>query len=493
MRDCPGFGIVDSTVGLNRAMRDFLTRSRSTRLQDRVVRAAQTGAELVVSDIRPDSANNENQIAGELIYEILSGTHGAIHHRGIRLRGVYVEGDINLYHLQWNGPLHLIRCTIAGDIVLDYARPTASIILDDCTAKYVTARNAVINGSVFIRRSALTESGFNGGNLTVKGALNMTGSHFCGVHQKSSTMAVNLYRAQIGDLYLHSVTSEGGLYGNGMIVERNVRVQGSVFRSRTSMGWEHTGADYKGAFSLAGSVVKSTIYIWTTDLRNFAAHGGFDLRNTTCQTLYVAPQVFEETPFDIDGMFYSELQNITCVQLLTVLNESPRTAPRSYIQLAGYCASVGDLTMRRRVLICLEKRLTKAIPLSSPLRWWRSSYGLLVGYGYSAWRAVFWLAMVTLSATVLLRFGSPLFAVKPIAGQRPGTPVELGWSDSLKIVVDSFLPFASIGMKDTWVATPTNWQQWAWATGFLLLRFAAWGLAALALLSFTNVVRNPRT
>jgi hypothetical protein len=66
------------------------------------------------------------------------------------------------------------------------------------------------------------------------------------------------------------------------------------------------------------------------------------------------------------------------------------------------------------------------------------------------------------------------------------------FSDSFRIVIDSFLPFAPLGMKYPWVAAPSDEGQWAWMAGFLPLRFIAWGLAALALLSFTNVVRNPR-
>ena len=58
------------------------------------------------------------------------------------------------------------------------------------------------------------------------------------------------------------------------------------------------------------------------------------------------------------------------------------------------------------------------------------------------------------------------------------------------ITLDNFLPFAKLGVRDLWVVNISALGQWPWFVLFLALKFLAWGLAALALVSFTSAVRK---
>ncbi len=460
-------------------------------LSDRVIRAGLTGTELELAEGRPAAPSAANRIPGGLIHDVLAGKHGTLHHRGLRLKGLYIDGSIDLSFLHWHGALALEACTISGDLVLDHCRPTTVITLDGSHARWISARNAAIDGTIFLRDGFRSDRGFYGLGMSVSGSLCMQNSIFHGPEDNVAQLAINLFRAHIGDLHLYGSRVYGGLYATGIKVDRNVRLQGGIFLSRREMGWEHKSAEYKGSVSLAFSEIEGSVYIWTTYFRRFYAGGGFTLRGASCGRLFIRKEIFDRYQFNVDGFEYSSLRSITTKEWLETIGQSNEFAPQAHSHLIQYCAKVGDLSTRRKTLLQLERNLTSQQSIWSPRRYTRWLHGALIGYGYNAWLAIVWLACVTAAAAWILHHGA-VFAPKSAVGQ-PADPAEaLSWSDSFRIVIDSFLPFAPLGMKDPWVAAPSDGGQWAWMAGFLALRFIAWGLAALALLSFTDVVRNPR-
>lgn len=476
--------IIDATLQL-------LWLGRPPSLEDRVIQAALTGVELELSNVRPTAPSEANRLPGELIYEALSGKFGTLHHRGLRLKGCYIDGNIDLSYLEWQGQLALQNCLVDGDLLMERARVTGDVGLEGTRIGWVNVRGATIDGSLALRNDFRSERGLYAIGVKIAGGLYLQHSTIIGPKDVTHRMAIELFRSNIGDLFLHASTVTGGMYASGMTVDRNVRLQGTTFTSRNSLGWSHEGADYKGALSLANCDIKGTLYVRTVALPQFSTEGNVSLRGAACKQIYVRKDIFERCTFEVEGFIYDRLRGISAGEWLDVLDKSNTFPPHAYIQLASYCTSIGELSTRRRALIRLENRFTQRLPKLSPMRFARYLHGALVGYGYSAWRAVVWLACIVVAAAALLHYGD-VFAPKSPVGQPANSANVLGWSDSFRVVIDSFLPFAPLGMKDLWVAAPANGRQWAWMAGFLLLRFIAWGLAALALLSFTNVVRNPR-
>ncbi|WP_280494320.1 hypothetical protein [Nocardia farcinica] len=472
--------------------RYLIRLGRPLSLKDRVIQAALTGTELKLADVRPNVPTDVNRVPGGLVHDILSGKYGSLHHRGLRLNGLYIDGSIDLSYLEWSGQLALKNCYIDGDFNLERARVTGDVQLDGTWTRWVNARSANIDGSLALRFDFRSERGLYAIGIKITGGLYMQRSTFIGPEDVTYRMAIELFRSSIGDLFLSGSKVVGGMYASGIIVERNARMQGTVFSCRKSLGWSHTGTDYKGALSLANCEIKGTLYLHTVALPQFSADGTVSLRGATCRQIYIHKDIFARHTFEVDNFNYDRLHGISAREWLDVLEKSDIFPPRAYLQLAKYCTSIGDLSTRRRTLMRLEKRLTKQLPWWSQMRFARWLHGALVGYGYSAWRAVVWLTCVVVGAASLLHWGD-VFALKSAPGQPANSAETLGWSDSFRVVVDSFLPFAPLGMKDSWVAVPTNGGQWAWMAGFMSLRLVAWALAALALLSFTNVVRNPRT
>ncbi|MEV6277069.1 hypothetical protein [Nocardia sp. NPDC051832] len=473
-------------------LREAARVKRTSQLRRRVIEAGTTGLVFKIAGTRPQMANSDNSIDGQLISEILAGRFGQLHRYGLRLQGLCIRGDIDLSNLTWKGALHLKDCYIQGDINMNYAHVTGEVTFDRSSIGYVSARYARIEGTFNIRRAELFEGGFGGAGMVVTGGLNMHHSVFTALPEEKSSYAVRLYRAKVGDLYLYSATVKGGIFANAMTVDRHVRLQGGDFHSRIAMGWEQTGPDYRGAIGLGNCNISGSLYVCTKTLDYFKADG-LDLRGTSCGTIYATEEKLASCDANLEGLTYDRLQNISATEMLHVLELAKEFYSQPYVQLASYCSTIGDLTTRRRTLLAMERRITKEQAFFSRSGLARRIYGSLVGYGYSAWLALVWLLIVTALATVVVKFGTPIFSLKPPAGSLPGAGQDLGWSNSLRIVIDNFLPFASLGMKDTWVAAPTNGIQWMTMSAFLSLRLLAWAFAALALLSFTHVVRNPRT
>jgi hypothetical protein len=258
-------------------------------------------------------------------------------------------------------------------------------------------------------------------------------------------------------------------------------------------GWAHEGSDYKGAVVLVNADIKGSLSFWTKQQLGFTAKGPVNLRMASCRQLLVAKDILTSHDFVLDGLTYEGLNCIERSEMLDVLNvQKEPELSRAYVQLASYCTATGDITIRRKALISLEQRLTRRLPKRSLTKCARSLHGWLVAYGYHPARAMVWLLLLLAVAAVLIHCGVPVFALKPAAGLPLPDPTTIGWSDSIGMVVDGFLPFTSLGIKDRWVAAPSDAGEWIWLAMFLLLRFLSWGLAALALLSFTSVARNPR-
>jgi hypothetical protein len=465
--------------------------ARISRLDRAVLQAAQNGGEVIAYETVPAEPTASNTVRASTIRDALIGKSGPMHYRGLRLKGFYIEGNLDLAFTNWAGELSLVNCRLPGDLSLDHAKITGQITLDGSHLRWISAQNAFIDGSFLMRDGFMSDEGFYGIGIRVSGSLNLRNSRIVGPQSISRRMAVELFRANLGDLFLSEAEFNGGIYASGMSVARNIRIQGSVFRSRQALGWEATGPDFKGALTLAGTEVKGSIYLSTTTTRGkFAATGAVSLRSTSCKQLFIHEEILQHD-LDLEGLTYNRLRGATPVEILDGLGSHSTPCPQAYIQLASYCQSIGDISTRRRTLVALEKSLTRALPILSITRTLRGLHGVFVGYGYRTMRTIPWLAFSIVLAGLLIHSNSEFLTRKIGQGQQVSTrSTALPWPDSFAYTLDSFLPFASLGVRDTWSIQASTASEWSWLIIFLLLKFSAWGLAALALASFTGAVRK---
>jgi hypothetical protein len=462
---------------------------RFSALERQLLVSARDGAELVVNGNVPSDV-----IRGHVVRDALAGVFAPLHQRGLRARGLRIDGDLDLSHLRWEGELSLIECHISGGMILDYARPVGKICMDRSHVQSLSATGAVIEGSLLLRDGFTVDDGIYALGIRVSDSFNMRRARIVGPVAKPTRQAVELFRANLGDLFLTHAQVDGGVYAAGMSVARNARFHGATIRSRASLGWEDK-SEFRGALTIAGSEIKGSLYLCTATTRDTTRHVGLvRLNSMACRGLFFYQGSLDDTELELDGLRYLRLGGVSPEQFLSILERGKKFHPQPYVQLANYCDVIGQVTIKRRVLVALERRLTHQLPRWSPGRLLRQLHGAFVGYGYRASLAFPWLLLTIVLSVLLLRWHGGFFIEKPLAGGALQTFHDnvLPWSDAIGVTFDNLLPFASLGIKDQWVGYPQSAAEWSWLVLFLVLKFGAWGLVALALASITGVIRKSR-
>jgi hypothetical protein len=307
---------------------------------------------------------------------------------------------------------------------------------------------------------------------------------------KRNRVALGLYRARLDDLYMTRAVLIGGLFANGLSVQRNVRLSGVQARSRDALRLE-LGPDTKAGFaaSLAGADVGGAIYLFSEALATDPPRldGGLDLSRATCATVRARAADLAGLRLSLDHLRYDRLQGASIPEWLTVLEQADEVGTQPYRHLAAYAESAGQFEEARDVRIALQRRIDREprAPRSRALR--RAIFRISVAYGYRPGRAVLWLSGVCLLAVaVLIAFDDFMVRAGEGEAQRGfGSP-----SDASLFALDSLIPFARLGVSDGWSADPEGLAQIVAVSAFVLLKGAAWALAALALAATTGLVRR---
>jgi hypothetical protein len=194
----------------------------------------------------PAADESMQVIPGRLVQELMDGAHGKLAKPIVSLHGLLIAGDVDLSYREWCGQLDLSYCRITGSLMLSHASIRGRVCLDGTVMQELNVTYAVIEGPLLFRNGYCSK-GLFGLAMNVSGSLNLRETVLWAPYEKPNRCALELYRAHIGDLFANRTMLFGGLYGNGVIIDRNVRLQGSVILSREAMGWK-TGTD-----SIAGA------------------------------------------------------------------------------------------------------------------------------------------------------------------------------------------------------------------------------------------------
>jgi hypothetical protein len=429
------------------------------------------------------------RVPGAVLRHLLQGRYGELAERRIKITNVHFVGDVDLAYFDWRGGLDLTSCIIDGALGLSHARIGGSVKIDKTDIGGVDARYASIDGALLFRNARCAQ-GLYGLGMAVYGSLNLTGTEIWAPWDYPNRCAIELFRAKLGDVFLGRGNVYGGIYGNGLVVDRNVRLQGATVIGRKDMGWE-TGADSAvGAITLAGATIGSGLYVsWKTPgekNKPWRIAGRVQLSRATCRSLHVRYSDLDGIELTIDYFDYARLVEITPDEWLAVIESMPSLSGHPYTRLAAYCADVGRTDLQRDVLIALERRTTAELPKHGWEWRRRRAWDWTVAYGYAPSRAILWLLLCVVLSIAILHFGGD-FLVDDGAARARGVPKI---TDDVTLALDNLLPFAALGAVRHWSAKPNDLAEVAWMIVFVGLKFAAWGLAGLGLVSVTGIARK---
>ena len=462
-----------------------------------------------------------------------------LHAKGLRLKGAWIEGALDLQGCDLSQDISLSECEIPDGINLVNAH-VRGVYLNGVGSGGISADNAQFSTAVYLR-----------GGTEVSGEISLAGARIAGDLQicdvaLSATGEDAVFAPSLrvdGSVFLGdypyddvetSLTAKGRLFFSSLRVESDIFVsQVSIGPSEEGMGRAFFGRTPKDANSVALSFARAKVN-GILLLQNNQSSGGM----VNLSGMHVA-RLKDEISADhmpylmrLDGFTYDAFSSRTDISLnarLPWLRRRPEGAPfvaQPYEQLADILTRVGHREDARSVLMVKERllrqenrtllRQNEGLGLGL-LRAWLvdETMRVMVGYGYRPARAV------VLALGLIFAFGvffektwhagdmapnaAPILVSKPwieATVTHPGNPAKY-WSgageagqdwetfNGYAYAADLLIPLVSLGQEEAWAPSTTRssfgrhgwWLRW-------VAKVLGWVVTALGAAALTGLIRQ---
>lgn len=483
----------------------------------------------------PAEATPDTLLRAGLLRLLLVASDSPLTEKGLRLRGAWIEGTLDLQGIVSAQDLSLAQCHVASGIEMVNAR-LGGLYVSGCVLNGLAADNARFDGAVFLRDGT-----------HVAGEVSLAGARIAGDLQ-----LVDIVLSASGQdaLFAPSLVVEGSLflgnypYSNGIstlgatgaLFLSSAQIAHDVFVSHCAISpnreighepvfnaTEEHGADI--ALSLARARTGGILYF-----RDNQISGGIvNLAGAEVTRLNDEPTgPGASYPVRLDGFRYHDFArhaDTTVQARLDWVERRPRDTPftaQPYEQLARVLREMGHREDARKVLMHKEARIraeARSALDSAFARWlsalWDGFLKVSVGYGYRAAR-VLMLALVMIVALGIFfdltwRAGDMTPNAAPILVSRdwiaateshpdnPGafwaSPNQAGqdWEtfNGFAYAADLVIPIVSLGQESAWAPSTSRsdlgrvgwWLRW-------VAKVMGWVITALGAAAVTGAVRQ---
>lgn len=485
----------------------------------------------------PTTASPSVSIRAELIRQLLLVS--PLHDKGIRLRGAWISGPLDLQGCDSARDISLSACHLAEPANLTNAS-LRGLHLSGCTLAGFAADNARFSGSVYLRAGTRIT-----GEVSLSGAQIGGDLQVCDVHITSNTQdAIFAPSLRVGgSLFLGNYPYADGqtsLVTEGQIFLSSARVEHDLFLSRTAItlndqglagavfgATEEHGSDI--AVSLARAKVGGILFLQDNQI----SRGVVNLAGAHVARLKDEPVgPGAAYPIRLDGFTYTDFSRHTETNIqarLDWLGRKPDSMPfiaQPYEQLAYVMGRMGHrndaktvLMHKERLLKAENRRLNAVRGGFPPWRWLAALGDILlrwtIGYGYRPGRAV---AIAVVLIAVLGVFfeqtwkagdmtpnAAPILVSQgwtEITKAHPDNPAEV-WSspgqpgqdwetfNAFAYAADLVVPIVSLGQEDAWAPSTSRsylgrigwWLRW-------IAKALGWIVTALGAAAITGLIRN---
>lgn len=479
------------------------------------------------------------QVRGALLREILVAPEKAgLHPKGLRLRGAWISGALDMQGSDCAHDLSLTQCHIAGSIELVNAR-MRGLHVSGSWMTGLSADNARLDGALYLRRGTRVEGEISLAGVRISGDLQICDC----VIESQAQDAIFAAQMQVeGSVFLGNYPYAGeatSLICEGAMFFASTRIDGDFFVTNCAvsplqdapatpvfMGTEEHGADI--ALSLARAKVAGILYLADNQIER----GVVNLAGAAVGRFRDEPSgPGANYPVRLDGFEYADFSRHAVTALeprLDWLERRPADTPftaHPYEHLADVLRRMGHGGDARRVLMRKEKLMRAenrrlALEGGRWLRWLMlclsdSVMRLSVGYGYRPGRVLL-LALVLVAALGWFfdrtwKAGDMAPNAAPIlvsadwvaaTQSHPDGPAAF-WSSPgqagqdwetfhpLAYAADLVIPIVSLGQETAW-APSTSRSDWGRA-GWWIRWFAmamGWVITALGAAAVTSAVRQ---
>jgi hypothetical protein len=185
--------------------------------------AALAGEPCSFGGARPSAASEANEIrAGFFRFLALGGENRkAVHESGLRIKGAFIGGAVNLDGARGVRPLWIEDCTIAGEFRFCDAE-TKVVSLERTAVSAIAGDGVMVDGSLLLRGATILGSlQLFGAEIT--GTLSCTGCTIEGKPWKSQRLAADLETVTIGG----NLEMRDGFQAHGLILLDNSEIGGT--------------------------------------------------------------------------------------------------------------------------------------------------------------------------------------------------------------------------------------------------------------------------
>ncbi len=489
--------------------------------------------------LTPLEATPDCTIRAALLRHVLLGSgNSTLDEKGLRLRGAWIKGaldlqgcdcsrDITLSYCKLDDPLTLVNATLRG------------LHISTCYLKGLAADNASFAGSLYIRSDTVVEGEIALAGARIKGdfqlcdvVINPTGQD--AVFAPSLRVEGSVFLGNYP--YDNEITT---LTANGTLFFSSARVEHDFFVSNTAMspiasamGSAVFGATEEHGSDMALSLARARIGGLLFFQDNQVSRGIVNLAGATVARLKDEPiEPGANYPIRLDGFRYKDFSRHTdtlVASRLEWLDRRPLDTPftsQPYEQLAYVLTYIGHrhdaqtVLMRKEKLLRAENRMMLK-EAGRPIRWSLSAFAdillrVTIGYGYRPARAVGLALLLIIGLGLFFRAtwqagdmapnAAPILVSEAWIEATQNHPKNPGafWSSAgqagqdwetfsgFAYGADLVIPIVSLGQETAWA--PSTSRSPMGRIGWWLRWFAkglGWVVTALAAGAITGVIRK---
>ncbi|SLN33687.1 hypothetical protein [Roseisalinus antarcticus] len=491
-----------------------------------------------MGDAIPEAPEEAVRLRAGFLRHLLMAADSPLDGRGLRLRGAWIEGALDLHGADCPRDITLRDCHMTEAMTLVNAQ-LRGLHVSGSRIHGLAADNARFSGSVYLREGTLCEGEFSLAGARIAGDLQLCGVEIVGERQ-DAVFAPSLHVD--GSLFLGNypyaegvttLVSRGTLFFASAIVGHDVFVTNTAVSLNEGVMAGFFGATEEHGANMALSLGRARIggILYFQD--NQIGQGIVNLAGATCARLKDEPSgPGANYPIRLDGFRYGDFSRHaeTGVKArLAWLERRPEDTPftaQPYEHLAEVLRRIGHREDASTVLVAKERHLRAAdrealrLDEGHSLAWglsglWDLFLRVTVGYGFRPGRSIA-IAVLLVAALGLFfdrtwKVGDMAPNAAPILVSRdwvvaterhPDNPAAF-WAapgqagqdyetfNAFAYAADLVVPLVSLGQEAAW-APSTSRSDWGRA-GWWIRWFAkgvGWVIAALVAAAITGVIRR---
>jgi len=499
--------------------------------EDALLHRLEAGDSGVLGDDPPAEAAEPVTVRAAFLRGLLIGTDTPLGDRGLRLRGVWIKGSLDLRGITCHRDITLRNC-VADDALNMVNAHLRGLHVSGSRLRGLAADNARFSGSIYLRDETVSEAEVSLAAARIGGDLQL-----CDVTLESdrqdAVFAPSLHvegSIFVGNYpYAEGVTTataRGTLFFASAVVGHDVFVTNTAISINEAAAASFFGATEEHGANMALSFGRARIggILYMQD--NRIGRGIVNLAGASCTRFKDEPVGPDANyPIRLDGFRYGDFSRHTETDVsarIAWLDRRPADTPftaQPYEHLAHVLRQIGHREAANRVLVAKERRLRAADRKGRTL-WplmaaWDGFLRGAVGYGYRPERSL-------LIAVVLVAGLAGLYARTWDAGDmapnaapilvsdgwiaatvsHPENPAAF-WSapgqagqdyetfNGLAYAADLVVPLVSLGQEEAW-APSTSRSAWGRAGWWIrwIAKAVGWVIAALAAAAVTGIIRR---